>query len=145
MSINYIYDTDGTKLGIDPDNKILHVITSSDGYDKKKFSTFLEYLTSFWSLVESGDDKYFILLDLSGATAKMMPMEFYTSLIQTMNGMGKSIEKHLHSMCVLMSNNGLMSGIIKIALKLFDVPRPVKLVTNRNDVQPFFDSNKLDL
>ena len=143
MAINYIYESDGTKLGIEPDNKILHVITCSDGYDKKKFNTFLEYLITFWSLVESGDDKYYILLDLSTSTADVMPMEFYTKLIGTINQMGKSIDKHLHSMCLLMTEGGVIQSIIKMALKLFDVPRPVKIVTKREDISIFFEQNKL--
>jgi hypothetical protein len=144
-NINDIYVDGRTKLSVDPDNCILYICTATDGYDKKMFHKFLEYLTTFWSVVENSNDKYHILLDLSEATAEMMPMDFYTTLIKTINGMGKSIETNLHSMCVLMNSGGLINGIIKMALKFFDVPRPMKVVEKREDVQPFFDANKLDL
>jgi len=146
MVVNYIYDdNEGTKLGIDPDNNILYIITNSTKYDKQELNKFLQYLLGFWQLVESGDEKYHILMDLTNTTAEIMPMEFYTTLIGTLNDMGKSIDKHLHSMCVLMNSGGLVNNIIKMALKLFKIPRPVKVVENKDDVQPFFSANKLDL
>ena len=145
MTINNIFEDSKCSLSVDTSKKILVMTNSSDEYIKSTFLSFMEHFISFWKIVESNGDKYHILLDLSEDKTAWMPMEFYITLISSLNSISDILNRSMHSMCILINNTGLTGSIIKIILKMYSPNRPIIYTTDYNEAQSFFASNKLDL
>jgi hypothetical protein len=143
--ISDLYLGEKCSLRIDTSKKILIMSTCSDSYNKEVFLKFIEYFTGFWKLVKTSKEKYHVLLDLSEDKTAWMPIEFYTTLITSLNSISSILNENMHSMCILINKTGLTGSIIKMVLKLYSPDRPVTYTTDYNEAQSFFESNKLDL
>jgi len=90
MTLTDIYLDDGAALKVDTEKCILYVYSTSIKYDPVAYLKFMDYLISFWRLAEKENKKYHIVLDLSQSSAAIMPLEFYTTLIKTLNSLEKN-------------------------------------------------------
>jgi hypothetical protein len=139
---NDLYVDDSTVLSVDLEKNILYISTSSDKYDKESFIKFLQYLNGFWELAKNSGDKYSILLDLRNSGADIMPLDFYTTLLQNVNKLGDTFKNNLYSICILINKDSIISNIIKMALMMWNCPRPMTTLHEEDKVDLFFNKHK---
>jgi hypothetical protein len=136
-----LYSVNGCSLMVDSEKCILCITSDSDEYNEEIFLAFMEYLTSFWTYVKDNNLKYYILLDVTGATVSIMPIKFYKKLIEVLNGINGILSTHLHSTCILCKENSIIKNIFTILFSIYTPSRPMEIVDNKEEVDIFFKSN----
>ena len=138
-----LYSFDGCSLMVDTENSILCMTADSSEYNEEVFLSFMDYLTSFWVYVKDNNLKYYMLIDVRGASVAVMPLEFYRKLINVLNSLNDILNVHLHSICILCPKKSIIKNVLNILFKLYTPSRPIKMVDSEESATVFFQCNTI--
>jgi len=136
-----IYESSESCIKVDSNNLILYLKTISRVYNQEECDIFINYVTEFWTYVGQNNLRYYLLLDLKESSISIMPMNFYTKLIKSLNDIRNILQEHLNAICILCPENILMKNIIQILFSLYTPDRPLKIIDNEEEMHEFFKSN----
>lgn len=103
--------------------------------------TLLEYFKNIFLLTKENNNKYFLHISL--IYIGILSKNLIDVILQTLLDLKKIFKNNLHSTCLLINSDELLT-IIKPILNYYETIRPFKICKSEEEIIMFFNNNKLD-
>jgi hypothetical protein len=140
----YIYKSPSINIYIDNNvnkgsDKILNIDINKTSSDKKLFSEFSEYFTSFWVITKNENSKYHMIINIKDTS--IIPVSFVSQIYNMLNQLESIFKTNLHSTCIL-SKKSTSIHFIKPILNAYKPSRPLKFTNTYEECKQFFINPK---
>ena len=147
MSIVNILESDSVILSLNNDTNIFNFDLIIDNpYNERGFDEVLSYFKTAWIYIKDNNLNFHLLINL-GVSKKEneLPLHAYIKLIKMITDLNSIFIKHCHSVCILTEGSEKWQNSYNLITKLWNPPnkRPLKFTDNKNEVNAFFLSNKI--
>lgn len=139
-NITTIVKSTSGHIFVDTDNNILNLEVLNSKFNKEEFLELCRGLNEFFSEAYKNKLQYYLIFDVR--KIGVYPLFCYEEVKKTLEGLKNILPYVLHSTCVITEKN-LTSHILNFFFKIYKPVRPAKIVTERDEIKPFFIENRL--
>ena len=139
-----LYKSEKGSIIVDKEKEIFIINQHADTFNPDEYDIIISYIVNFWNYVKNNNLKYSMLINSMNSTITNMPFSFLPKLILTLQKLNDIFKSHLHSIVILCNNKSYMLTILQSLVEFFNTIRPVKIVYKEEDVNKFFEDNKLN-
>lgn len=134
-----IYSNSKFEIYVNLTNTILYVEVIDGTYNKKNFNEAIDYYKNFWMLANSSGKIYYQVFIFNNV--KIYPLEFYTTVFETLKGLESIFNTNLHSSCLVNNSNAM--DILRPLLNMYKAVRPFNFVKTLEEGHLFINNNRL--